>query len=61
MPVYEYQCLECGEKFEQLVMSQREADAQKCPNCGATKVNKLFSVFGSSSGKGSTPSCSGFS
>ncbi len=61
MPVYEYQCLECGEKFEALVLNQRLADEQKCPHCGSGKVSKLFSVFGSSSSGGGSSSCSGFS
>lgn len=61
MPVYEYQCQECGEKFEQLVLNQRQADDLTCPHCGAKKISKLFSVFGGSSGKASGPSCSGFS
>jgi len=42
MPLYEYQCLECGKKTEVL---QRFSDAPlaACPNCGGG-VRKLFSA-----------------
>ncbi|GAB4247603.1 FmdB family zinc ribbon protein [Deferrisoma sp.] len=35
MPLYEYQCAQCGEKTEILVRSgDRAQDAPRCPNCG---------------------------
>jgi putative FmdB family regulatory protein len=41
MPLYEYECLECGEHFEKL---QRFGDPQPetCPN-GHTQVHRLLS------------------
>ena len=34
MPVYDYKCVQCGHRFEQLrAISQR--DAAVCPRCGA--------------------------
>ena len=46
MPIYEYQCLECGEKFEKLVRSTNSPVKIECPKCGGRKVEKLLSVFG---------------
>jgi putative FmdB family regulatory protein len=46
MPIYEYQCLECGEKFEKLVRSISASVAIECPKCGGRKVEKLLSAFG---------------
>ncbi|MBI2931393.1 MAG: zinc ribbon domain-containing protein [Planctomycetes bacterium] len=44
MPVYEYRCRKCDEKFEELVRNERQKIA--CPKCRTKKVEKLFSVFG---------------
>jgi len=46
MPIYEYKCSECGEKFEKLV-SLHSTQEIECPKCGSTKVRKLISLFGS--------------
>ena len=61
MPIYEYSCKACGEKFEQLVMSSGEQ--VRCPECGSADVDKLISSFrklgSSEEGGGSASSCSG--
>jgi len=60
MPIYEYRCEECGEKFEKLVASFRLAAEADCPKCGSTKVKKIISSFsarGSSASKSSYSSC----
>ncbi len=49
MPIYEYTCRSCGCQFEVLHRSSRETKPA-CPKCGADEVDKLFSVFGFSSG-----------
>ncbi|NLC12867.1 MAG: zinc ribbon domain-containing protein [Chloroflexi bacterium] len=44
MPIYEYQCQDCGKKFE-LLRSFSQADAQtKCQSCGTDQVKRLLSV-----------------
>jgi len=43
MPIYEYQCLLCKEKFEELIMG--DSAIIKCPHCQSLKVEKLFSAF----------------
>jgi len=45
MPIYEYRCLECGEKFEKLVRLGTRTSEIKCPKCGGIKVEKLISTF----------------
>ena len=42
MPIYEYVCMRCESHFEELVRADEEPP---CPDCGATKVAKQFSVF----------------
>ena len=43
MPLYEYQCDACGNRFERI---QRFSDppVDVCPNCGAREVHKLLST-----------------
>lgn len=43
MPIYEYDCTDCGHTFEELVLSGSEQ--VKCPKCGKTKVKRKMSVF----------------
>jgi len=60
MPIYEYRCQECGEKFEKFVRSMNNLGPEvKCPKCGANmKVEKLLSGFGFEiSGSSSLPVC----
>ena len=60
MPIYEYQCQECGKEFEKLIRSISSTPEVECPHCGGKKVKKAFSLFGtrsSSSGSLSTGTC----
>ena len=43
VPIYEYQCQECGEEFEKLIRSSEKIE---CPECSSEKVRKLLSRFG---------------
>jgi putative FmdB family regulatory protein len=43
MPIYEYACPVCSERFEAYVQSWRENPP--CPSCGATEVEKQLSTF----------------
>ena len=65
MPIYEYQCDDCGERFELFVRSSAQRDTPTCPKCDSTKVHKAFSLFGlggssSSSGLGASSCSPGF-
>ncbi|MEW6609537.1 MAG: zinc ribbon domain-containing protein, partial [bacterium] len=44
MPIYEYQCINCGNKFEVLIRTHNEII--KCANCESDEVKKLISLFG---------------
>lgn len=42
MPIYEYACLSCGDRFEQLV---REATTvPRCPKCTSSELERLVSL-----------------
>ncbi len=43
MPIYEYQCLDCGKSFEKIVSLNTES--MDCEACHSTRVEKLFSPF----------------
>ncbi|MGB9762295.1 MAG: FmdB family zinc ribbon protein [Caldimicrobium sp.] len=65
MPIFEFQCEECGEIFEELLFSSNFENI-KCKRCKSSKVHKLISQvayksegkFVSSSGSGCS-SCKG--
>ncbi|MDH7601267.1 MAG: zinc ribbon domain-containing protein [Armatimonadota bacterium] len=66
MPIYEYRCGSCENRFELLTTISR-ADQAVCPKCGSDKVRRLVSSFASrvsgedgsySSGSGSCCGCS---
>lgn len=59
MPIYEFQCEECGKDSEILVRST-DWTGTPCPSCGSTKLTKKLSTFASSMGGGDdVPYCSG--
>jgi putative FmdB family regulatory protein len=58
MPMFEYRCTECGSKFEELVAEPN--DVVTCPKCQSQKVERLLSVFATSSSSGGSnqgPAC----
>lgn len=67
MPLYEYQCTECGHRFEVLQRMGEGADGLSCPRCQGPRPEKKFSTFASTStgsGSASATGCgagSGFS
>ena len=62
MPIFEYICQECNQRFELLVHG---STVPTCPSCKAVAVEKQFSAFGvgatsekaGSSGPGACGSC----
>ena len=42
MPIYEYACQDCGQRFETLVRSDT---VPECPHCHSTALDKQLSVF----------------
>jgi len=45
MPIFEYRCDDCGNKFEKLVRRNAEADGAECPSCGRDHVTTQVSSF----------------
>lgn len=43
MPLYEYACKTCANRFEVLVRAAGEAP--ECPSCHGTALERQFSVF----------------
>lgn len=52
MPIYEYQCANCGYEMEEL-QSMSEQPLTKCPKCGKEKLKKMIGVGGGLIFKGS--------
>ncbi len=48
MPIYEYQCTKCGEKFELMRSFSADDSDLKCPKCGASNPQRTISLFASS-------------
>jgi putative FmdB family regulatory protein len=45
MPIFEFRCRKCGQRFEFLFRSRDEKMAVSCEQCGSKKVERLMSVF----------------
>lgn len=59
MPMYEFRCRDCGERFEEL-RSVNEPDAGvECPQCGGGRVERLLSSFATSGGASQSGGSSG--
>ena len=58
MPLFEYECRDCGHRFESLVLG-RTQERPSCPSCDSREVEKQFSAFGvgssSGGGRGAAP------
>lgn len=58
MPIFEYQCSECNNKYDIFHKSQSSSEKIECPSCGSDKSKKLFSAFAASVNTSSSmPSC----
>lgn len=43
MPIYEYECADCGERHE-FIQKFSDSPKRKCPACGKSKLKKLISA-----------------
>lgn len=69
MPIFEFECNKCGQRFEKLVRSGNTAVAVECPACHSHKARKKISSFAhnrgaaagdvSAASTGKSCSCSG--
>ena len=48
MPIFEYQCVACGERFDYL--ERHSTPAARCPACQSDELKKLISAVAVSSG-----------
>ena len=58
MPIYEYECDQCGESFEKMVRFSEADLTPACPECASTathkKISKVVSLGASSWGGASS-------
>jgi len=59
MPMYEYVCSSCGQRFEKMVRFSELNQQPECPNCHSPETRKQISTFatqsaGSSYGAGAS-------
>jgi putative FmdB family regulatory protein len=47
MPIYEYKCKKCGEKFDIRLGIFHSSKSVKCPKCGADEPERVFSPIAS--------------
>jgi putative FmdB family regulatory protein len=45
MPIYEYLCESCGNKFEKLVRRSDDVLGSGCPSCGQKHLKQEYSTF----------------
>lgn len=50
MPLYEYECKTCGERFEKRVSFSQTDQPQECPACHSSETKKRVSTFASLGG-----------
>lgn len=46
MPIYEFECQDCDERFEKLMRLSDDTSGVECPECGGRHTRKLMSTFG---------------
>jgi putative FmdB family regulatory protein len=59
MPIYEYRCRDCGDRFEVLQRLGEGADRLTCGGCGAGSLEKQFSTFATASSPASAGAADG--
>ena len=45
MPIFEYDCPDCGEAFEKLIRDTSGKTRVVCPKCGSVKTRRKLSAF----------------
>ena len=45
MPIFEFECLECGVEFEKLLWKAVPVSEVACPICGSRSVDEKVSTF----------------
>jgi len=50
MPIYEYECKDCGEIFERLQPSSAKKTGEPCAKCRGTNTERVLSAFAARAG-----------
>jgi len=58
MPIFEYVCIKCDNRFEKLQKTGTTGDSY-CPRCGSAEVEKQLSAFSSAAASSPTACSSG--
>jgi putative FmdB family regulatory protein len=45
MPIFEYQCADCGNRFEKLLRRASDEAELSCPKCGQKHLDQQLSTF----------------
>jgi putative FmdB family regulatory protein len=45
MPIYEYECLACGDLRSQVVLGSRRVARPSCARCGSKRTRRVMSAF----------------
>ena len=53
MPIYEFECKKCHERFEKLVKRMDEKAREPCPACGSKETARKLSLFAAAVSRGS--------
>ncbi len=46
MPLFDFECEECGKHFDELLFEEDEDDLPSCPACGSYRTKRLLSIPG---------------
>jgi len=49
MPIYEYECKDCGEVFEKIQPARAKKKGAACPKCNGKDTERILSCFSSGS------------
>ncbi len=58
MPIYEFVCSRCGERFELLLPMSKAQEKASCPKCGGEGTRRPSTFSSLSKGSESSSSCS---
>lgn len=56
MPVYTYECKDCGQQFDLLIGVGAGKEEIKCKKCNSKNVRKIPATFNTGSNNSSSPS-----
>lgn len=57
MPLFEYICRECGERFEKIIPCTKRDDVE-CPHCGTERAERQLSTFATNTSGGNNSAAS---